>query len=284
MRIRLFHRCPDCGKIIYLGVYDLAEYNCVSCGATLHVVPRGNRFASMKALFNVCMVFLLLLLLLFVPVLTPLGRIFPWLNAPVPFWGVIAMTVVSPAVFILSLSAIMSTFSVVEHREKIKMDDILAIAGAETGGRISLKPSRKFIARFALLSLVMIALTVVVYLSAKHLGTEVWITAIVCGALLMLPGRFIIRTMEADANGLQIKNLGLAARYIKFQDIGRSFIVMNAEKDFPAYLYIVGKDGNKKLAAIDLLSLKKDAAARLLTLPGLKLDPGLNFTGSGLEI
>ncbi len=275
MRIRLLHRCPDCGKIIYLGVYDWAEYRCFSCGAILHVVPRGIPVNGMKALFNAGIAILLSLMLLFAWGLTRLGGVFPWLNAPVPLWGVIAILFVFLAGFILSLSAIMSTFSAVEHREKIRLEDMLAV-GAAASGIIGLKPGKNFVLRFIVLSAVMAAFPAGVYLSAGHWGAAAWITAVVCAAVLLLPGRFLFRTIETDADGLKIKQLGFVAQHVKFQDIGRSFIVMKEEKDFPAYLYVTGKDGRSKLAVINLLPFKKEAVAHFLGVSGLKLDQRLS--------
>lgn len=288
MRIRWFHHCPDCGRIIYLGVYDWAEYNCISCGATLRVVPHGIPVNSMTSLYYFSVGVIGLAVLLCAVILTPLGRVFPWLHAAVPFWGVIVMMAAVPSLIILSLSAIMSTFSIVEHKEKMRIEDILVIADPGMNNNIykeiSLKPSIRFLVNGICLSSVMIAFPVLAYLSTNHWGSEAWIVALVCGTVLMIPGRYILRTIVVEPNGMQIKYLGFAVQYIKFQDIGQSFIVMKEEKDFPAALYIVGIDGNKKLGDINLLSFKKEKVAWLLTLPGLKVDHRL-FTRfhSGME-
>ncbi len=88
-------------------------------------------------------------------------------------------------------------------------------------------------------------------------------------AILFTPIAFV--RVEVDEAEIRLKNFGFVQKRSIFEDIGRSFVSVLAEKDWPASLTIVGKSGREKLMTVRTKLLRKEDVDWLLARPELKI-------------
>ncbi len=88
-------------------------------------------------------------------------------------------------------------------------------------------------------------------------------------ALLLGPIAFV--RVEVDATEIRLRNFGVVRKRARFEDIGRSFPNVLAEKDWPVSLTIIGKDGETVLLTVRTKILRKEDVAWLLARPELKI-------------
>ena len=92
---------------------------------------------------------------------------------------------------------------------------------------------------------------------------------LVLPALMLGPIAFV--RVEVDEGEIRFRNFGVIRKRARFEDVGRSFVSVLAEKDWPISLTLLAKDEKTELMTLGLKMLRKEDVEWLLALPQLKL-------------